>query len=438
MNFDLKIYDNEISKNICNFINFLFMSTYDTNVVLDDAYRRLSNQPKTVINGKKALIRVDFNVPITNGKIDDDSRIKGALPTIQYLLENNCSIVILSHLGRPKGKVVKDLKLDVVGKRLEELLGKKVTKLDECIGNEVQNAKKKLKPGEILLLENTRFYSEETHNLAPFARELAENMDFFVQDAFGCVHRAHASVEGVTHFLPSMMGFLVEKEFENLKGVFINKKKPLTLLIGGAKIDTKIGVIRNFLPIADTILIGGGLANTFLNAKGYDVKNSLVELDKAKLALEILQDAGEEACQIMLPRDFVVSKEISETAETRILNRKEGEQMEDGEKILDIGPETIKRFSEVIKNSQTIVWNGPVGLFEFTPFSSGTKQLGKAIEENNHITIVGGGDSVDAINRFKFDKNKFSHISTGGGAMLEFLEGKMLPGISALKKHLDL
>ncbi len=410
----------------------------NSSVVLDDAYRRLSNQPKEIINGKKALIRVDFNVPITNGKIDDDSRIKGALPTIQYLLENDCSVVILSHLGRPKGKIVEELRLDTVAERLEKLLGRKVTKLDACVGEKVQNAKKNLKSGEILLLENTRFYSDETHNLAPFSRELAENMDFFVQDAFGCVHRAHASVEGVTHFLPSMMGLLVEKEFEALKGVFVDKKKPLTLLIGGAKIDTKIGVIRNFLPIADTILIGGGLANTFFNAKGYDVKDSLVELDKAKLALEILQDAGEEACQIMLPRDFVVSKEISETAETRILNRKEGEQMEDGEKILDIGPDTIKRFSDVIANSQTIIWNGPAGLFEFSPFSAGTKELGKAIEDNNNITIVGGGDSVDAINRFGFDENKFSHISTGGGAMLEFLEGKMLPGISALKKHKEL
>ena len=407
-------------------------------VILDNAYRRLSNQSKDLLKGKKALIRVDFNVPITDGKIDDDSRIKGALPTIQYLLENNCSIVILSHLGRPKGKIVEKLRLNVVAERLQELLGKNVTKLDACIGESVQNAKKNIKSGEILLLENTRFYSDETHNLAPFSRALAANMDFFVQDAFGCVHRAHASVEGVTHFLPSMMGLLVEKEFEALKSVFVNKKKPLTLLIGGAKIDTKIGVIRNFLSIADTILIGGGLANTFFNAKGYDVKDSLVEIDKASVALSILQDAGEEACQIMLPRDFVVSKEISETAETRILNRKEGEQMKDGEKILDIGPDTIRRFSEVIANSQTVIWNGPAGLFEFSPFANGTKKLGQAIADNNNLTIVGGGDSVDAINRFGFDENKFSHISTGGGAMLEFLEGKMLPGISALKKDIEL
>lgn len=410
----------------------------EKSVVLDNAYRRLSKQSKDLLKEKKALIRVDFNVPITDGKIDDDSRIKGALPTIQYLLENNCSIVILSHLGRPKGKIVEKLRLDVVAERLQELLGRNVTKLDECIGENVQNAKKNLKPGEILLLENTRFYSDETHNLAQFSRKLAENMDFFVQDAFGCVHRAHASVEGVTHFLPSMMGLLVEKEFEALKSVFVNKKKPLTLLIGGAKIDTKIGVIRNFLSIADTILIGGGLANTFFNAKGYDVKDSLVELDKAPVALSILQDAGEEACRIMLPQDFVVSKDISETAETRILNRKRGEKMEDGEKILDIGPDTIKQFSEVIANSQTVIWNGPAGLFEFSPFANGTKELGQAIEDNNNVTIVGGGDSVDAINRFQFDENKFSHISTGGGAMLEFLEGKMLPGISALKKHIEL
>ena len=417
---------------------YLYIMSPENSVVLDDAYRRLSNQPHNLLKEKKTLIRVDFNVPITNGKIDDDSRIKGALPTIKYLLEHNCSIVILSHLGRPKGKIVEELRLNAVAERLQELLQITVTKLDACIGKNVQEAKKNIQPGEILLLENTRFYSEETHNIAAFARELSEDMDFFVQDAFGCVHRAHASVEGVTHFLPSMMGLLVEKEFEALKGVFVNKKKPLTLLIGGAKIDTKIGVIRNFLSIADTILIGGGLANTFFHAKGYDVKDSLVELDKAKVALGILQDAGEEACQIMLPRDFVVSKEISETAETRILDRKSGEQMEDGEKILDIGPETIKRFSNIIANSQTVIWNGPAGLFEFTPFANGTKELGKAIANNTNLTIVGGGDSVDAIHRFELDQSKFSHISTGGGAMLEFLEGKMLPGISALKKHQEL
>ncbi len=410
------------------------MSSTNT-IALDDAYVRLSKQSVDVLEGKKALIRVDFNVPMTDGKIVDDSRIKAALPTLEYLLKNNCSIVILSHLGRPKGKVVEELRLNAVAQRLQELLGRDIEKLDACIGDEIQNKKKNLQPGDILLLENTRFYYEETHNIVSFARELAQHMDFFVQDAFGCVHRAHASVEGVTHFLPSMMGLLVEKEFEALKSVFVTKKKPLTLLIGGAKIDTKIGVIRNFLPIADTILIAGGLANTFFNAKGYDVKESLVELDKAKIALEILQDAGEEACQIMLPRDFVVSKEISENAKTRILNRKANEEMEDGEKILDIGPDTIKRFSEVIANSQTVIWNGPAGLFEYTPFSEGTKALGKAIEENPNLTIVGGGDSIDAIHRFGFDTTKFSHISTGGGAMLEFLEGKMLPGISVLKKH---
>ncbi len=405
---------------------------------MDESYRRLSQNDSQLLQGKKALVRVDFNVPMTNGKIDDDSRIKGALPTIQYLLDNNCAVVILSHLGRPKGKVVESLRLDPIAQRLEELLGRTVKKMNACIGEEIQNAKKSLTSGEVLLLENTRFYSEETHNIASFSRELAENMDFFVQDAFGCVHRAHASVEGVTHFLPSMMGLLVEKEFEALKGVFINRKKPLTLLIGGAKIDTKIGVIRNFLPIADTILIGGGLANTFFNAKGYDVKDSLVEIDKASTALSILQDAGEEACQILLPRDFVVAKDISDTAETRVLNRKNGDLMNDGEKILDIGPETIQQFSEVIANSQTVIWNGPAGLFEFSPFANGTKELGKAIEDNNNTTIVGGGDSVDAINRFGFDETKFSHISTGGGAMLEFLEGKMLPGISALKKSHEL
>ncbi len=405
---------------------------------MDLAYNRLSLQEPQLLKGKKALIRVDFNVPIKDGKILDDTRIKGAIPTLKFLHERGCSIVILSHMGRPKGKVVEELRLNPVAKRLEELMEIPVKKIDVCIGKEAQEAKKNISSGEILLLENTRFYIEETHNISSFARELANDVDFFVQDAFGCVHRAHASVEGVTHFLPSMMGFLVEKEFEALKNVFIERKKPLTLIVGGAKIGTKIGVIENFLPIADNILIGGGIANTFFNAKGYDVKDSLVELDQAQLAQHILQEAGEESCRIVLPKDIIVAKEISETAETRIVHRKNGEILNDGEKILDIGPESIALFQEILAESETIIWNGPVGLFEFSPFAKGTEALGKAIEKNPNKTIVGGGDSVDAIHRFGLKESGFSHISTGGGAMLEFLEGKMLPGISSLRANVEL
>jgi phosphoglycerate kinase len=405
---------------------------------MDNAYRRLSLQEPQLLKGKKALIRVDFNVPLKDGKILDDSRITAALPTIRFLHERGCGVVVISHLGRPKGQVKEDLRLDPIAKRLEELLECPVQKMNDCVGAEVKEAKKNLQPGEVLLLENTRFHVEETSNISSFARELAEEVDFFVEDAFGCVHRAHASTEGVTHFLPSMMGFLVEKEFEALKGIFTDRKKPLTLVIGGAKIDTKIGVIQNFIDIADTILIGGGLANTFMNAKGYDVKDSLVELDKAPLALRILQDAGEHACRIVLPKDVVVAKDIAEDAETRIVNNKNGEEMQDGEKILDVGPETIEMYKEIMENSETIIWNGPVGLFEFAPFANGTRELGKAIEQSSATTIVGGGDSVDAIHRFGFNEHHFSHISTGGGAMLEFLEGKMLPGISALRTHLEL
>ena len=405
---------------------------------MDQSYRRLSLQEPQLLKGKKALIRVDFNVPLKDQKILDDSRIKGALHTIKFLRERGCAVVILSHLGRPKGHVKEELRLDPVAKRLEELLNSPVKKLNDCIGTEVNEAKKNLQSGEVLLLENTRFHVAETENIASFSRDLAQEMDFFIEDAFGCVHRAHASTEGITHFLPSMMGFLVEKEFEALQKIFTERKKPLTLVIGGAKVDTKIGVIQNFIKLADTILIGGGLANTFMNAKGYDVKDSLVELDKASLARRILQDAGEESCRIVLPTDVVVASEISETAETRIVENKEGELMKDGEKILDVGPKTIEIYRDIMKNSETIIWNGPVGLFEFSPFSNGTKELGKAIEESPAMTIVGGGDSVDAIHRFGLNEHHFSHISTGGGAMLEFLEGKMLPGISSLRVHPEL
>lgn len=405
---------------------------------MDSAYKRLSLQEPQLLKGKKALIRVDFNVPMTDGVIDDDSRIKAALHTIKFLHERGCAVVILSHLGRPKGKVVESLRLNAVAERLSEMLGVHVKKIDTCVGEQAKRAKQEIQSGEVVMLENTRFHLGETENLASFSRELAEDMDFFVQDAFGCVHRAHASTEGVTHFLPSMMGFLLEKEFEALKSVFVERKKPLTLVIGGAKIDTKIGIIRNFLPLADTILIGGGLANTFFYAKGYDVKDSLVEMDKVEIAKNILQEAGEESCRIVLPYDIVVSKEISANAVTRIVERKNGEEMAEGEKILDIGPKSIALFQEILAESETIIWNGPVGLFEFSPFAEGTKVVGQAISDNPRLTIVGGGDSVDAINRFQFPHSHFSHISTGGGAMLEFLEGKMLPGISALRAHMEL
>lgn len=402
--------------------------------MIDNAYRRLSMQEPAILHGKKVLLRVDFNVPQDeNGVIHDASRIIEAIPTIRFLHERGASVMILSHLGRPKGKLDQAYTLDSVARKLEELIGLKVEKMDDCVGEAVRLRKASLKQGDIVLLENTRFHLGETENFASFSRELAEGMDLFVQDAFGCVHRAHASTEGVTHFLPSMMGFLLEKEFEALKGVFTERKKPLTLVIGGAKIDTKIGIIRNFLPIADYILIGGGLANTFFYAKGYDVKDSLVEMDKAEIALKILQEAGEESCKIILAKDVIVSKEISNTAATRVVHRKNGEPMESGEKILDIGPESIHLFTDVLAQSGTVIWNGPLGLFEYSPFEEGTRAIGQAIADNKNTTIVGGGDSVDAINRFKFKHSHFSHISTGGGAMLEFLEGRMLPGISALR-----
>lgn len=394
--------------------------------------QKLSFLDPQKIAGKKALVRVDFNVPLENGIIQDDSRIRAALPTIQFLLDNGAGVVLMSHLGRPKGSVVEEFRLDHIAVRLSELLGKEVKKVSDCIGEEVLKAKRNLVPGSVLLLENTRFHLAETENIMPFAKELASECDFFVQDAFGCVHRAHASTEGVAHFLPSLMGFLLEKEITMLSKIFEEKKAPLTLVIGGAKIDTKIGVIRNFLKIADNILIGGGLANTFLFAKGEEIRGSLCEKDKAKLALQILQEAGEEKCRIVLPKDFLVATEVSEHASVRNVVAEDGGAHED-EKILDIGEASRAHFGEILKESQMIVWNGPVGLFEFAPFEKGTKAIAEQMAETSAITIVGGGDSVDAIHRFGIPEERFSHVSTGGGAMLEFLEGKALPGISVLR-----
>lgn len=398
--------------------------------------QKLSSLDPQKIAGKKALVRADFNVPLENGIIQDDSRIRATLPTIRFLLENGVSVVLMSHLGRPEGAVVEEFRMDHIAVRLSELLGKEVKKLQDCIGEEVIAAKRALQPGQVLLLENTRFHLAETENILSFAKELAEGCDFFVQDAFGCVHRAHASTEGVAHFLPSMMGFLLEKEVAMLSGIFEEKKPPLTLLIGGAKIDTKIGIIRNFLKIADNILIGGGLANTFLFAKGEEIGSSLCEKDKAKLALQILQEAGEERCRIVLPKDMLVATEISNTAQTRNVATETGGIHSD-EKILDIGEASKKHFIEILQESHTIVWNGPVGLFEYAPFEKGTKEIAEAMASLRATTIIGGGDSVDAIHRFGIPEEKFSHVSTGGGAMLEFLEGKTLPGIAVLRDRPD-
>ncbi|MBI5414170.1 phosphoglycerate kinase [Candidatus Peregrinibacteria bacterium] len=397
--------------------------------------RKLSDLEKSKLQGKKVLMRVDFNVPLKDGIIADDSRIRKTLPTITYLLENGAALVLMSHLGRPKGKIIEELRLDPIAKRLSELLKKPVQKMNDCIGEDVRNAKKNLQPGEIMLLENTRFYLPETENLRPFAAELASECDMFVQEAFGTIHRAHASTEGVAHYLPSMKGFLVEKEVDILTSTFKNPEHPLTLVIGGAKIDTKIGIIHNFLSIADNILIGGGLANTLLFAKDLEVGGSLCEKDKLKIAQRILMDAGEQRCKIYLPRDVVVAKSEEDASTLRNIPV---DQIAVGEKIFDIGEKSRENYAAVIKNSKMVIWNGPMGLFENPLFANGTRKIAEAMRDSEAKTIIGGGDSVEALAQFGISEESYTHVSTGGGAMLEFLEGKVLPGLVVLKEQVEM
>jgi len=384
------------------------------------------------LKGKKVFLRVDFNVPLKeDGTVSDNTRILKALPTIEYLLEQDATVVVASHLGRPKGKIVEELRLTGAAKELEKLLNNPVKKMDDCVGEVVANAKEELKSGEILMLENLRFHLDETDNIMNFAKELAEHCDVFVEDAFGCVHRAHASTQGIAHFLPAYAGILVKNEVGALKSVFQNAKEPLVMIMGGAKIDTKIGVVRNFLHKADTFLIGGGLANTFLNAQGFDVGESLCEHDKVALAQEIMLEAEKHHERIVLPEDVKVATEANENAE--VLDLPIGNLGGDM-KIFDLGKLSTEKFITIIKDAGMIIWNGPVGFFEMSPFSEGTRQIAEAVAATKATTIIGGGDTLEAVSRFGIDEQKFDHVSTGGGAMLEFLEGKVLPGLAVLNK----
>lgn len=390
-------------------------------------------QKKTIrdieVKGKRVLVRVDFNVPIENEQIEDDRKIRETLPTIKYLTDKNAKVILVSHLGRPKG-IDNSLRMDPVAKRLEELMrekgfSKSVLKCNSCINDEVKNAIAKMNFGDILLLENIRFYPEEEKNDREFARKLSENADIYVNDAFGTSHRAHASTEGVAKFLPAVAGFLIEKELNYLGKVLANPERPLIAIIGGAKVSTKIGIIENLLNKVDQMLIGGGMAFTFLKAKGIEVGKSLVEEDKIELAKKIIEKANN---KIILPDDVVIADKIEETLNYKTVDINAIPKDMIG---VDIGEKTIKKFSEVIKNAKTIVWNGPVGIFEVKNFSYGTKEIAKALTECKGITIVGGGDSASAIEKLGF-ADKVSHVSTGGGASLEFLEGKELPGIKVL------
>ena len=381
------------------------------------------------VAGKKVLVRVDFNVPLNDkGEITDDTRITASLPTIQYLLEQKAAVILMAHLGRPKGQVKPELSLAPVANHLGKLLGKKILFAPDCVGEAAQAAASKLKPGRILLLENLRFHKEEEKNDMEFAEKLASLADLYVNDGFGVSHRAHASVEGVTHFLPAAAGFLLEKEIQYVGQAVTNPLHPFVAIIGGAKVSDKIGVISNLLDKVDTLLIGGGMANTFLAAQGYKMGKSLVEEDKLDLAKELLAKAKKNKVNMLLPTDLVMAAAFAPDAEHVTEKVK---NLNQAYMALDIGAETSKAYAEALADAKMIVWNGPMGVFEMDAFCKGTEAVAKAVAKSRATSIVGGGDSVAAIEKLGLAK-RITHISTGGGASLEYLEGKVLPGVAAL------
>ncbi|WP_249324311.1 phosphoglycerate kinase [Wansuia hejianensis] len=383
------------------------------------------------VEGKRVLVRCDFNVPMDeNQNITDDNRITSSLPTIKYLIDHNAKVILMSHLGRPKGEPKKEFSLEPVAKRLSELLDKKVIFVqdDMVVSDKVKKSIDNLENGHVTLLENTRFRKEETKNGEEFAKDLASLADIFVNDAFGTSHRAHASNVGVSSQLPSAVGFLVEKEISIMGKALEEPERPFVAILGGAKVSDKIGVIENLLGKVDSIVIGGGMAYTFLKAQGYEVGQSLLETDKIDLAKGLLTKANEKNVKLLLPVDVVVAKEFKNDTEFKTVKIDSIPQDMQG---LDIGEESIKLFTEEIKNAKTVVWNGPAGVFEMENFSKGTYAIAKAMAESSGTTIVGGGDSASAVEKAGY-KDKITHVSTGGGASLELLEGKVLPGIDAI------
>lgn len=382
------------------------------------------------VRGKKVLLRCDFNVPQNKetGAITSDKRIVAALPTIKYLLENGAAVIACSHLGKPKGEWKPKLTLAPVAERLSELLGQKVIFANDIIGDDAKAKAAALKPGEIMLLENLRFDIREEKNGADFAKALADMAEVYVSDAFGTVHRAHASTAGVAAYLPAYAGLLVEKELSVMGKALDDPKRPFVAVLGGAKVSDKIGVINNLLEKADTVIIGGGMAYTFIKAMGYEIGNSLLEADKLDYALEMIEKAKRNGVSLLLPVDTAVGNEFKADCDSEIVDIK---AMPAGWMGMDIGPKTIKLFSDAIKNAGTVVWNGPMGVFEFDAFAKGTKAMAQALADSGAITIVGGGDSAAAVEKLGF-ADKMTHISTGGGASLEFLEGLELPGVACL------
>lgn len=381
------------------------------------------------LEGKKVLVRCDFNVPMDeNRNITDNTRIVASLPTIKYLLENDCAIILCSHLGRPKGEFKPEFSLRPVANELANLLGKEVIMAKDVIGEDAKTKATNLEQGQILLLENVRFHKEETDNNTEFAKELASMAEIYVSDAFGTTHRAHASTAGVAEFLPAVSGFLIEKELKFLGNAIANPERPFVAILGGAKVSDKIGVIDSLLEKVDTLIIGGGMAYTFFKAQGHEVGNSICELDKLDLATNLMKKAEEKGVKLMLPIDTKIGKEYKADTESKTVKYNEIPADWEG---FDIGEETTKMFIEELKSAKTVVWNGPLGLFEFDQFAIGTNEIAKALAQINCTTIIGGGDSAAAVKKAGLE-DKMTHISTGGGASLEFLEGKALPGIECL------
>ncbi len=382
------------------------------------------------LNNKKVVIRVDFNVPIKEGVVSDDTRIKAALPTIKYLLEQGATLVVMSHRGRPKGVKNPELSMAPIAKRFSELLEKDVKLASDVIGTEVKQMVDSLNKGEVLLLENCRYYNEETDNDAEFAKTLASYGDLFVNDAFGTAHRAHASTEGISKYLPSFAGFLIEKEVKYMAPLLSNPEKPFVAIIGGSKVSSKITVLESLVNTCDTIVIGGGMAYTFLKVKGHSIGKSLLEEEYIETAKSFLNKAEAKGVKVILPLDHVCGAAFSEDTQAISVDNASIE----GDLIgMDIGPKTIEAIVAQLKVAKSVVWNGPMGVFEFDSFAKGTLEVAQSLAECDGITVVGGGDSVAAINKFNL-ASKISHVSTGGGASLEFLEGKTLPGIKALEK----